>query len=107
LFFNSIVNCIFFFQDGLPLGIAYILKLLDQESDFDSLHFFDSAHNLYQTSIDKLKHEIAGMHKRRQVEVLFSNTETKSSNRLKKKKKKKIGNSSTYCDTESTGKIFA
>ncbi len=69
-------------EDGLPLGIAYILKLLDQESDFDSLHFFDSAETLYQGMIDKLKHEIAGMHKRRQAEEIQARTATL--NRLEK-----------------------
>lgn len=71
-----------FLPDGLALGLAYILKLLDQESDFDSLHFFDSAQTLYQSQLDKLKHEIAGMHKRRQAEEIQARTATQ--NRLEK-----------------------
>lgn len=55
-------------DDGLPLGIAYILKLLDQESAHDSLHFFESAIQHFQSAIDRLRHEIAGLHKRRQAE---------------------------------------
>ena len=31
-----------FSDDGFPLGVAYILKLLDQDELFDTLHWFDS-----------------------------------------------------------------
>jgi len=43
-----------FSDDGFALGLAYILKLLDQDDDFDSLHWFDSV----RQHIGKKKKEI-------------------------------------------------
>jgi len=43
-----------FTDDGFALGLAYILKLLDQDVDFDSLHWFDSV----KQHITKKKKEI-------------------------------------------------
>lgn len=39
---------------GFALGVAYILKLLDQNREFDSLHWFDSVAKHYAEQMNKV-----------------------------------------------------
>lgn len=46
-----------FTDDGFPLGIAYILKILDQEVKFDSLHWFDSTAEHFRQERERIIEE--------------------------------------------------
>ena len=45
----------FFTDDGLAMGIAYILRVLDQWNLFDSLHWFQSVREMYKDQIQKVQ----------------------------------------------------
>ena len=45
----------FFTDDGLAMGIAYILQVLDQWSLFDSLHWFSSVEDMYKKEIQSVQ----------------------------------------------------
>ncbi|XP_072038890.1 WASH complex subunit 4-like [Amphiura filiformis] len=44
-----------FTDDGFAMGVAYILKLLDQYQEFDSLHWFHSVRYKYKTEKDHVR----------------------------------------------------
>ncbi|CAB3987009.1 WASH complex subunit 4-like, partial [Paramuricea clavata] len=44
-----------FTDDGFAMGVAYILKLLNQYKEFDSLHWFQSVDQKYQTDMRKVQ----------------------------------------------------
>jgi len=50
-----------FTNDGFAIGVAYILKLLDQNKEFDSLNWFKSTITFYKKEMESVQRETANI----------------------------------------------
>eukprot|EP01114_Cavostelium_apophysatum_P015888 TRINITY_DN4419_c1_g1_i4.p1 TRINITY_DN4419_c1_g1~~TRINITY_DN4419_c1_g1_i4.p1 ORF type:complete len:361 (-),score=127.81 TRINITY_DN4419_c1_g1_i4:31-1113(-) len=68
----------FFTDDGFVIGVAYILKLIDQNKQFDALHWFDEVRNHYQQEIRKLQADTAKLKKEEQETIVLTSKKLQS-----------------------------
>ncbi len=62
----------YFTDDGFAIGVAFILKLLDQHKAFESLHWFEELDQQYQKELQKLRSEVTKQKKEEQQTTVIT-----------------------------------
>jgi len=68
----------FFTDDGFAIGIAYILKLMDQYKQFDSLHWFEEVFARYSEENKKVEAQVSKQKKEEQQTAVLTLGKLKS-----------------------------